>query len=221
MVELNVNGEVVTISVDRIVNAGYSGRDEGAVQDHINELVEDGVDVPDSVPTTYKLAPNTLLVDPGTVQVVGKDTSGEAEFGLLAVDDEVYVVAASDQTDRNLEPENIQKSKQVAPNVVSQLAWRLSEVRDQWDCIEIRAWNTVGGERQLYQDTTLAAILEPEALLDIIRERYGGPLGGTAVLSGTVATVGGKLTPGSTFEAELVDTVRDRSLSVAYDVKTM
>jgi hypothetical protein len=78
MVELNVNGEVVTISVDRIVNAGYSGRDEGAVQDHINELVEDGVDVPDSVPTTYKLAPNTLLVDPGTVQVVGKDTSGEA-----------------------------------------------------------------------------------------------------------------------------------------------
>lgn len=221
MVELNVNGEVVTVSIDRVVNAGYSGRDEEAVQEHIDELVEDGIDAPDTVPTTYELAPTTLLVNPGTVRVVGEDTSGEAEFGLLTANDEQYIVAASDQTDRDLERKSIQKSKQVAPNVISRRAWRLSEVREHWDSIEIRAWNTADGERRLYQDTTLAAILEPEELLDIVHDRYGGPLGGTAVLSGTVATVGGELAPGSTFEVELVDTVRDRSLSVAYDVETM
>lgn len=221
MIELNVYGEVVTVDVERVVNAGYSGRDDDAVQAHIDELVEDGIEAPEEVPTTYELAPNVLLSDPCSIRVVGEDTSGEAEFGLLVTAGESYVVAASDQTDRDLERESIQKAKQIAPNVVSRRAWRLADVRDHWDDIEIRAWNTVDGERRLYQETTLASILEPEELLEIVRNRYGGPLDGTAILSGTVATVEGELAPGSTFEVELVDPERDRSLTVSYDVVTM
>lgn len=221
MLELNVNGEVVTLEIDRVINAGYSGRDEEAVQDHIDELVEDGIAAPDSVPTTYELAPYTLLSDPGSIQVVGNATSGEAEFGLLLAGEDAYVVAASDQTDRELERESIQMAKQVAPNVISRRAWRLSDVRQHWDDIEIRAWNTVDGERRLYQETTLESILEPEEILDIIRDRYGSSLDGTAVLSGTVATVSGDLTPGSVFEVELHDPVREQSLSVTYTVDTL
>ncbi len=219
MHEFTVDGDDVQFALDRTFNAGYSGRDEDAVQAHIDELVAEGLSAPDSVPVVYELAPYTLLVDPGKITVVGPDTSGEAEFGLLVTGEETYVVAASDHTDRDLETESIPKSKQVAPNVVSAEAWRFSDVRGHWDDIELRAWNTRDGERSRYQDSTLDEIRPPTEILDVVRERYGASLQqGTAVLSGTVATVSGEVAPGSHFEVELHDPVLDRTLSVGYDV---
>ena len=105
--------------------------------------------------------------------------------------------------------------------MISRHAWKLSDIRNHWDKIEIRAWNTTNGERRLYEEATLTSILEPEEFLDTVRDRYGGPLNGTSVLSGTITTIGGNLTSSSAFEVELVDSVRGRSLSVAYDVETM
>jgi hypothetical protein len=219
-VQLDVEGEIVTVDVDRVVNAGYSGRDREDVQAHIDELLKDDIiaEAPDTVPVTYQLAPYTLLADPGAVQVVGESTSGEAEYGLIVTGDETYVVAASDQTDRDLEKHGIRKSKQIAPNVVSADAWRLSDVRDHWDEIELRADNVVDGEREPYQDSTLAELLPPGDILDEVAGRYGGTLAGTGILSGTVPTVGGELDPGDRFEVELHDPVRDRTIGVAYDV---
>lgn len=221
MRKLRVDGEIKQIALDRCINAGYTGRDEAAVQAHIEELEEDGIAPPERVPTFYQLASYTLCVDPGTISVVGGDTSGEAEFGLLPTGDECYVVAASDQTDRELETQSIQLSKQVAPNVISKNAWRYSAVEAHWDEIELRAWNTIEGERTLYQETTLASILEPEELLSEVEDRFGGPLYGSAILSGTVATVSGDVRPGSRFEVELVDPVLDRSIDVGYDVNQL
>lgn len=221
MIELHVEGELVRIEPDRTINAGYSGRDQEAVQDHVDELVAEGIPEPERVPGTYQVAPYTLLVAPDEVQVAGPNTSGEAEFGLVVTGEATYVVAASDHTDRALETEGIQKSKQIAPNVVSRRAWRLDDVRDHWDEISLRAWNTIDGERQLYQETTLAEILPPERLVEEVTDRYGGPIAGTVVLSGTVATVSGEITPGSRFEVELADPELDRSLDVAYDVRTI
>lgn len=220
MVTLHVDGACVSCAPDRMVNAGYSGRDEEAVQAHIDELAEEGVAPPESVPTTYELAPETLLVDPDRVSVVGDRTSGEAEVGLVVTGRETYVVAASDHTDRELETVSVHKSKRIAPNVVSREAWRFSDVREHWDELELRAWNTVDGERRLYQEATLEALLEPETLFAEVRDRYGGPLYGTVVLSGTVASVTGELQPGERFEVALTDPVRDRSLRVGYDVET-
>lgn len=221
MVELLVEGELVRIEPDRMINAGYSGRDRDAVRDHIDELAAEGIPEPDRIPGTYRLAPYTLLVNPGEVQVVGANTSGEAEFGLVVTGDETYVVAASDHTDRTLETEGIQEAKQIAPNVISRRAWRLDDLRDHWDEIELRAWNTVDGERQLYQDATLGEILPPRTLVEEVTDRYGGATAGTVVLSGTVATVSGEITPGSRFEVELADPELDRSIDVAYDVQTL
>lgn len=217
--EFNVDGELVSVEVDRVINAGYSGRDQEAVQEHIDELVEEGVPAPDEVPITFELAPHTTLVDPGRITVVGDRTSGEAEFGLVVTGGGTYVVAASDQTDRALESEGIQLSKQIAPNVLSRRAWRLEDVRDRWERIQIRAWNTRDGERYTYQDTTLDAVLPPERILEMVRDRYGGPLAGTVVLSGTVPTVSGELSPGERFEVELRDPVEDRVVDLAYDVR--
>lgn len=218
--ELTVGGEIVTVGVDRLVNAGYAGRDEADVQAHIDELLKDDIidEEPETVPTTFGLSPYTLLADPGDVQVVGEGTSGEAEYGLIVTGEETYVVAASDQTDRDIEKHGIQKSKQIAPDVISADAWRLSDVRDHWDEIRLRAHNTVDGDREPYQDSTLAELLLPETIMETVETRYGGPLEGTAILSGTIPTVGGELAPGDRFEVELYDPVRDRSLEVAYDV---
>lgn len=218
MLEVTVEGERKSFDADRCINAGYTGRDEEAVQAHVEELEEDGIEGPDRVPTSYPLAPYTVLVDPGAVQVIGGDTSGEAEFALLLAGDEWYVAAASDQTDRALEAESIPLAKQVAPNVLSGRAWRYSSVEDHWDDLELRSWTTVDGERMRYQEATLGSILTPGSLVEVIEERYGGPLPGTVLLSGTVATESGEIRPGSRFEVELADPVLDRSLSVAYDV---
>lgn len=221
MISLNVYGEVVDVAVDRVINAGYSGRDEDAVQAHIDELVADGIPAPETVPAMYELSPNVLRVDPGSVRVVGPDTSGEAEFGLVVTGDETYVVAASDQTDRDLEQDDIQKAKQIAPNVLSRDAWRLSDLRGRWDDIELTAWNTVDGDRRRYQQATFGAIREPAELLAIAEERYGGPMDGTVLLSGTVATVDGEVTPGSRFEVSLRDPETDGELSVGYGIEEM
>lgn len=221
MLDICVDGEAIRIALERCVNAGYTGRDEEAIQAHINELKEDGIAPPDDVPIFFELAPYTVLVDPGEIQVVGDHTSGEAEFGILVVGDNRYVVAASDHTDRALETESIQLSKQVAPNILSADAWRYSSVEDHWDQIELRAWNTIDGERTHYQETVLGEILPPGEILEIVEDRYGGPMYGTAVLSGTVATLTGEVEPGSRFEVELVDPVLDRTLTVDYGVKSI
>jgi hypothetical protein len=218
--QLDVEGELVTVALDRVINAGYAGRDEEDVQAHIDELLKDDViaEAPESVPVTYQVSSYTLLTDPGEIQVVGEGSSGEAEYGLLVTGDETYVVAASDHTDRDLEKHGIQKAKQIAPNVISADAWRLSDVRDHWDELQVRAYTTVEGERQIYQDSGLDELLTPDDVLDEITSRYTGALHGTGVLSGTVPTVAGELSPGDRFEVELHDPVRDRTIEVAYDV---
>lgn len=217
--EFNVNGELVRVEIARVINAGYSGRDEAAVQAHIDEMVEAGLDAPDEVPITFELAPYTTLVDPGQVTVVGEHTTGEAEYGLVIAGEETYVVAASDQTDRELEPDGIQLSKQVAPNILSRTAWRLSNVRDHWDDIELTAWNSRDGEQTLYQHAPLEDLLPPEEILALVTERYGDIDGGTVVLSGTIATVSGELEGGDRFIVELTDPVRNRELTLRYGVR--
>lgn len=174
-VQLNVEGEIVTVDVDRVINAGYSGRDKDDVQDHIDELLKDDIisEEPDTVPATYQVSPYTLLTDPDEIQVVDEETSGEAEYGLLVTGDETYVVVASDQTDRDLERHGVQKSKQITPNVISADAWRLSDVQDHWDELQLRAYTTIDGERKRYQDSLLDELLPSDDILDEVTKRYG------------------------------------------------
>jgi hypothetical protein len=219
MLDLHVEGEIVHVELKQAINAGYAGRNQADVQEHIDELAEEGVPEPAHIPSTYSVTPNMVLVDPGKINVVGPDTSGEAEFGLIFVGDKTFVVAASDHTDRAIETESIQKSKQIAPNVISRQAWLFDDVRDHWDDIQLQAWNTVDGERVLYQDATLEEILPPEDLIDEISNRYGDQLSGTVLLSGTVAA--GEIKAGTQFEVQLTDPKLDRSIGVKYDIELL
>lgn len=208
------------VRVDRLVNAGYTGRDEAAVQAHIEELEAEGVPAPDQFPTLYA-KPSHLLTTAEQIEVAGDRTSGEAEFALFVADDDVFVAAGSDHTDRDLERDSIPLSKLVCPNVVSADAWRLDDVVDHWDALELRSWTERDGERIRYQDASVDRIKRPEDLLGFVDERTTGPQTGAAVFSGSVATLTDELVCGDRFQVELYDPELDRRLDCTYDVSVI
>jgi hypothetical protein len=206
----------------RMVNAGFTGRDQAKVQMHIDELKKEGVPAPASTPTAYEAGRNLLVFDE-EIEVIGEKTSGEAEFALLCRGREVYVAAASDHTDRELEPVSIIKSKQVCPNVLSRQVWNLEEVRQDWDRILLRSWvKNPRGEKTLYQEAHLAAIMTPEDLMDFTRKALDDHnLDGVIILSGTIPVLGGEMQYGDYFEVELIHPSASRRLGLAYQVRPL
>ena len=211
------DGSEVTIDVERVVNCGFTGRDEDAVQAHIEELEEEGVPAPNEFPTFYP-KPHHLLTTGGEIEVAGARTSGEAEYVLLPTEDEVYVGVGSDHTDRVLEREDVLTSKLVCQNVMGDRLWRLDELADRWDELVLQSWVVDDGDRVPYQEATLDAILPPDELLSLVEDRLRVPLAGTVIFSGSVATTTDELRPGERFAAELSAPNGDRRLSCEYDV---
>ena len=212
----------------RVLMAGYSGRDQAAVQRHIDELRDHGIPAPTQVPILFPATVDRLTMA-DEIEVLGTRTSGEAEFVLLYHQGRAYVAAGSDHTDRELEKVSIMFAKQVCPNVLSREAWPLDEVRDRWDQLVLRAWTTPrpspgqdGAElpRRRYQEDRLAEMLPPEDLEALVGERVGGELEGTVIYSGTIPIRdGGGFAFGGTFAAELEDPATGRLLRCAYAVR--
>lgn len=209
--------EPVRFPLSRVIMGGFTGRDQAAVQAHLEELRHHGIPCPDRTPVLYQ-KPAHLVTTGAEIEVLGRETSGEAEFVLLVAADRVLVAAGSDHTDRELEKTTIEKSKLVCPAVISADVWDLADVREGWDDIVLRAHATAGGHRVLYQEGRLRAMMTPDALLGLVRERVRGDLPGTAIYSGTLAALGGTLVCGERFEAELVDERRRRALRCDYRV---
>src|SRR5690606_17670288 len=115
-----------------------AGRDQAKVPEHIDELAELGVPKPDEVPTLYPVSVSTLN-QKGAMEVLGKETSGEAEIVLLfgGTEDELYITTGSDHTDRDLETVGINISKQVCDKPVARKAWSWAKVRDHWDQLKL------------------------------------------------------------------------------------
>lgn len=221
MFDVIVDGTSVTFAPERVIITGFTGRNTEDVQKHIDELVDLGISRPDSLPTTYPVSPRSVVTDPDEIQVVGERTSGEAEFGLFVTGDEIYVVAASDHTDRALEESDVWKSKAITPSVISRRGWRLSDVTEHWDEIELRARTTTETETVRYQEGSVSEILPPNRLIESVQEAHGDLRSGTLLLSGTISTTTNELIYGSHFVVELRDPVRDRTLTVSYDVNAL
>jgi hypothetical protein len=216
---LHAAGKASTVAFDvrRLINAGYTGRDQAAVRHHIEELRAHGVPAPARTPTMYA-KPATLLTQGPTIEVLDGHTSGEAEFVLLIGGGRVLVAAGSDHTDRELEKASIEKAKMMCPNVIGREAWDLAEVRDGWDEIVLRGYATAGGRRVLYQEAPLARMMTPEDLMDLAKRRTDEDLEGLALFSGTVGMMGGQILFGDRFEVELMDARRGRTLRCDYRI---
>ncbi|MBA1336019.1 MAG: hypothetical protein HPY66_1838 [Firmicutes bacterium] len=211
----------IYFEVKKIINAGYTGRNQEEVMKHVEELKKIGVPAPDEIPT-YFLKSGKKLTTENYCEVIDKDNTGEAEYVLLIAKDEIYVAAGSDHTDRKLEALNhIPKAKQVTPNFISRGVWRYEDVKDHWDEIKLTAW--IGKNKQkVYQDATLAAIMSPEELIKRVRQLTGGKLEeGTVIFSGTVGALVQGAPFSEEFHVELIDGKRNQTLSCKYEIKVL
>jgi hypothetical protein len=88
--------------VRELVIAGWTGRDVAALEKHIRELEGIGVKRPKTTPIFYRVAASLLISD-NTIEVLGGQSSGEAECVVYSLDDGLFVGVGSDHTDRKAE----------------------------------------------------------------------------------------------------------------------
>ncbi|MFT3776818.1 MAG: DUF2848 domain-containing protein [Ottowia sp.] len=206
----------IAIDIEELVVAGWAGRDRDAIEHHIEELAALGVPRPSKVPLYYRVAANQL-VQSERVQVIGKDSSGEAEVLVFTHAGELMVSLASDHTDRRLEAHSVAFSKQLCVKPVARTAWRFVDVAEHWDQLVLRSDIVEGDAAVAYQDGPLAMLRRP---LDLIAGYTGGQTllpAGCAMTCGTVAAIGG-IRPSASFAMELADPVLQRSLRHTYAV---
>jgi len=206
-------------AIERLVVAGWTGRNTAALEAHIKELEVLGVKRPKSVPIFYRNAA-ALLTTAGAIEAVGDKSSGEVEFVLYALDDGMWVGVGSDHTDRQAETINVTLSKQMCAKPVGPALWRYDEVKPHWEKLTLRSFVPgEGGKRRLYQEGSVANMRSPE---ELIRLYTGGDRlpSGTAMFCGTFAVHGG-ISHSAQFDMELEDPVLGRKLNHSYKIVSL
>lgn len=206
------------VEISSLIVAGWAGRDQHAIEHHIEELFAIGVPRPSSVPLYYRVAENQLT-QASRIQVVGDQSSGEVETFVFQAGGELYVSIASDHTDRKLETHSVALSKQVCAKPIASRAWLYADVAEYWDELVIRSYIQENGERVLYQEGTLASLRPPLELISGFAGDARLPEG-TGMICGTVGAIGG-IRPAPSFTMELLDPRRGRTLSHSYDIEVL
>ena len=171
------------------------------------------------MPLYYRVTAN-LLTQAETVQVLGDDTSGEAEPVLVGTPDRLWVTVGADHTDRKVESYGVAVSKQLCPKIVGRAAWRFEDVEPHWDRLVLRSFIVESGKKVLYQEGPLARIREPRELIAGWRNGDKRLPAGVAMFCGTMPAIGA-IRSASRFAMELDDPVLGRMLSHAYQVQAV
>ena len=206
------------VQVDRLVIAGWTGRDKAALEKHIAELEAIGVPRPAPPPIFYRAAEARFTID-DSIEALGPASSGEAEFILLRHGGTLWVGAGSDHTDREVEKYGVSVSKQMCDKPIAPVLWHHDEVAPHWDGLMLRSYVSENGARSLYQEGPVTAMLDPLALI----EQFAGKDGlaeGTLMFCGTLAAQGG-VRAADIFEFELDDPVLARKIQHRYRVHNL
>jgi len=206
------------LEVEHVVIAGWTGRDEIALQAHIDELAEMGIPGPQEIPMFYRTSA-AHLTTADAIQVIGSESSGEVEYFVLRSDGELWIGVASEHTDRKAETVGITLAKQLCEKPLGKILWPYSEVVGHMDDLILRSWIQENGKRVLYQEGTLSEMRPCQELID----RYSDGAGladNTLMFGGTLAAIGG-VRPSSRFEFELEDPVIGRSIRHGYDIEEL
>lgn len=218
-----VDGTPVPLRPDRVVVAGYTGRDEASVRAHIDELAAIGIPPPPTVPMFYEMPPD-LVTTAGVVDVAGEMTSGEVEPVLVRTDGRWYLGVGSDHTDRDLEREDIATAKACCPKPLGTSVLPLpgdpatGAFDARWDAASARA----EADGVAYQDGGVAGLRTPGDLLPrLFAELDGAVAGDLVVFTGTLPLLGGKFRAAASWRLAL--TVPTDGVAVtlthSYDVK--
>jgi uncharacterized protein DUF2848 len=206
------------VAIAQAVVAGWTGRDPAAVEKHIRELEALGVKRPATTPIFYRVAA-ARLTTADTIEAVGESSGGEVEFVLLQHAGKLWVGTGSDHTDREVEKYGVTVSKQMCEKPIAPTFWAYDDVAPHWDRLMLRAHVIEGGRRALYQEGSVAAMMDPRAL--IARHAGNGGLpADTLMFCGTLAAHGG-VRPTREFAFEIEDPVLGRRISHAYQVRTL
>lgn len=208
----------LTLPIDQLVIAGWTGRDPVARDKHIAELEALGIARPATTPIYYRASARRLTQE-DSIEACGNDSSGEVEFVLIGWQGRIFVGLGSDHTDRKVESYNVTVSKQMCDKPIATVLWELEEVAAHWDRLILRSYAVTGARRELYQEGTLDAMLPVD---ELIKRGFAGSKfpDGCAMFGGTFAAKGG-IRPADRFEFELEDPVLKRKISHAYDVVTL
>lgn len=212
------DGQKVAVEVRSVLNAGFSGRDDDAVAEHIAELAALDIPAPNVTPCLYPVSPY-LATQAGEVLVQHGRTSGEVEWALVVTRDDLLLTVASDHTDRDLERYGVGWSKQVAPNVLSRQAWRFEEVAERIDTLTLTAW-VRNDEWTEIQSGTCADLQPPKYWVDLLQahDLYAP---GTVLMSGTLPMHRGVNQFADAWRVELADPSTGRTIATEYHVRRL
>jgi hypothetical protein len=206
------------VRVDQAVIAGWTGRDPAAVEKHITELEKLGVKRPATTPIFYRVSAARLTTDEA-IEALGTQSSGEVEFVLLQTGGRLWVSAGSDHTDRKVETYGVTVSKQMCDKPIAPVFWPFDEVAPHWNQLMLRAHIQDGGKNVVYQEGSVAGMLEPQAL--VARYTRDGALpDGAVMFCGTLGAIGG-VRPAPSFAFELHDPVLGRTIRHRYDIVSL
>lgn len=217
---LTIEGTEVLVNVDTVYCIGYAGRSLEKTMEHIIELEKIGIPRPEEVPTLYPVRRNSLNQS-GEIQVLGNESSGEAEIVLVFGDteEEVYITVGSDHTDRSLETVDINKSKQICDKPIAKSAWKLSDVINQWDDLILTAQVQVNGEWLDYQRAKINEIIPLEEIKEFLIKK-GVVMKNSIVFSGTVPLLNG-FKYGSAFKMSFIDEARENEIHAEYVINRL
>jgi hypothetical protein len=200
--------------ITAFVIAGWTARDADAVRHHIEELAAIGVPGPSTTPLFYR-AGAALLTQSARIEVLGPDSSGEAEPVIIRAGGRLWLGLGSDHTDRKLEAVGVAISKQACPKPVGRALWALDAVADRLDSLALTSEIYENGGWVLYQTGVLAAIRPLAELLAGADLPENG-----AMMCGTLGAIGG-VRPAARFRATLSDPETGRALTLAYTAEAL
>ncbi|MEO1910728.1 MAG: DUF2848 domain-containing protein [Paracoccus sp. (in: a-proteobacteria)] len=215
----NCNGQWLDIELAHLVVAGWTGRDQAAIQHHIDELAAIGVTPPSATPLFYR-ASSGLLTQSPRIQVVGGDSSGEVEPLVVQAGGRRWLGLGSDHTDRALEAHSVALSKQICAKPCADQLWDWDSVADRLDEIVLESWIHEDGDWVPYQQGSLSAI---RPLTDLIASAGLDDLardGAVAMMCGTFGAKGG-VRPASNFRMAMSDPATGRKITHDYATVTL
>lgn len=197
-----------------LIAMGFTARNQEQMEKNLNALKREGIEFPDDFPQVYRIS-RLLATDEDFIEVVSDSTCGEVEYLILKHGDKHYIGVGSDHADKELEKSSIINSKQICGKPHSVNFWKYDEIKEHWDTLILRSWQETAGEEVLYQENTVANILEPEKIIKKVEEKITGDY---LVFSGSVANLTGYFIYGDRFRYEIYDPIINRSISGVYNI---
>lgn len=184
MLTLHVPGTGHDLQLDAFdaVVAGYTARDQAAVDHHIQELACIGVPPPPRTPMFYRIAAESVTTAQ-SVEVSSDRTSGEVEPVYIRHQGRYYLGLGSDHTDRQLETEDIGRSKRACPKPMGLHVLPLGDL-ESFTLAAVAAQCHADGE--LYQVGSFESLREPREILPLMEQELELDGGDYICFGGTI-----------------------------------